>query len=313
MPSTGRVSVGWLALVIIFLLVAPGILLLGPLAGLLLVARPVSRQAWVTIVLALAWCGLWLAQVGDLPSQFLRAYGVALIGAWVILAPLRPEQPLRQASLAIAVAGGVTLGWLYLLGHGWRDLESAAARALSTILLTQARVAQALGGDAGKQVSSALFDVAGQAREMARLLPAGLVLASLAGLGLAWRGHFPLALKPFAQEPRHFTAFTFDDQAVWLVVASLAILLVLGRVTTPGIELVAMNVLAVMLCLYAFRGAAVFRAGTGRPSALGMALYSIVAIVMFAFVASGLTVLGLADTWVDFRRRFAASSTGGGQ
>ena len=167
--------------------------------------------------------------------------------------------------------------------------------------------------EAGKQFSTALFDMAGQAREMARLLPAGLVLASLAGLGLAWRGHFPLALKPFAAEPRRFTAFTFDDQAVWLVVASLTILLVLGKVTPPSIELVAMNVLAVMLCLYAYRGAAVFRAGTGRPSALGVALYSVVAIVMFAFVASGLTVLGLADTWIDFRRRFAASSTGGGQ
>ena len=199
--------------------------------------------------------------MGDLPGQFLRAYGVALVGAWVILAPLRPDQPLRQASLAIAVAGAVTLGWLYLLGHGWRDLESAAARALSTALLAQARVVQALGGEAGKQFSTALFDMAGQAREMARLLPAGLVLASLAGLGLAWRGHFPLALKPFAAEPRRFTAFT----------------------------------------------------GTGRPSALGVALYSVVAIVMFAFVASGLTVLGLADTWIDFRRRFAASSTGGGQ
>jgi hypothetical protein len=34
------VSPGWLLLVVTYLLVAPGILVLGPLAGLLLVARP---------------------------------------------------------------------------------------------------------------------------------------------------------------------------------------------------------------------------------------------------------------------------------
>ena len=112
---------------------------------------------------------------------------------------LRPDQPLRQASLAIAVAGAVTLGWLYLLGHGWRDLESAAARALSTALLAQARVVQALGGEAGKQFSTALFDMAGQAREMARLLPVTILLALPTSATMA-----PLSL-PRISKPMIFT------------------------------------------------------------------------------------------------------------
>jgi hypothetical protein len=292
-------------------LVAPGILLLGPLAGLLLVARPVSRHAWATIALAVTWCGLWLAQLGDLTGQFLRAYSVVLIGAWVVVVPQRPRQPLRQASLAIAVAGGVTLGWLYALGFRWGDLEAAAARSLSTGLLAQARMAQGLGNDAGQQLRTALYEAAGQARQVAQLLPAGLILASLSGLALAWRGHFPLASQALGPPPRAFTAFTFSDQAVWLVVLSLGALLLPGSEHVPGLDLVARNVLVVMLSLYAVRGAAIFRASTGRPSALGVALYSVLAVLMFAFVASGLTVLGLADTWLDFRRRLAASSPGG--
>ncbi len=97
---------------------------------------------------------------------------------------------------------------------------------------------------------------------------------------------------------------------MWLVVISLALLLVPQATSIPGVQQVAVNVLLVMLALYAFRGAAVFRAGAGRVSTVGIVLYTLLTIFMFVFVASGLTVLGLADTWLDFRRRMA-STTGG--
>jgi hypothetical protein len=85
-----------------------------------------------------------------------------------------------------------------------------------------------------------------------------------------------------------------------------------GAEGVRGLETLATNVLVVMFSLYALRGAAIFRASTGRPSAVGVALYSVLAILMFAFVASGLMVLGLADTWLDFRRRLAAPTGGSG-
>jgi hypothetical protein len=43
---------------------------------------------------------------------------------------------------------------------------------------------------------------------------------------------------------------------------------------------------------------------------MGIVLYTVLTILMFAFVASGLTVLGLADTWLDFRRRMAPTTGG---
>jgi hypothetical protein len=35
----------------------------------------------------------------------------------------------------------------------------------------------------------------------------------------------------------------------------------------------------------------------------------VVAMFLLPFVAGGLTLLGLADTWLDFRRRLATSTT----
>ena len=303
-------SPGWLLLVVTYLLVAPGILLLGPLAGLLLVARPVSRQAWITIVLAATWCLLWLGQRDELPGQFLRAYSVAVIGAWVVLLPRAPERTLRQALLAIAAASTVTFGWMLALGIRWGEVESATARWLSSAFLEQARMAEQFWGESAPQLSAPLFDLAGQSRMIAELMPGGLVLLTLAGLSLAWRGHFAMAAQPLLPAPKPLAAFTFSDHAVWLVVISLAVVLVPGGTSIPGVEQVAFNVLLVMLALYAVRGGAVFRAGTGRVSPTGIALYTVLTVLMFAFVASGLTLLGLADTWLDFRRRMAPTTGG---
>jgi hypothetical protein len=305
------VSPGWLLLVVVYLLVAPGILLLGPLAGLLLVARPVSRQGWVTITLAVTASVLWTVQRGGLPEQVLRAYGVALAGAWLLLAPRSPEHILRQALLAIATAATVTMGWLTALGIHWTDVRSATAREVSALALEQARLADELWGEKGAALSASMMEVASQSRAIVELLPSGIVLVTLIGIALAWRGHFALAARPLVPASRPFAAFTFNDHAVWLLIASLAVLLIPGATAIPGAETVAVNLLVIMVALYALRGGAVFRAGVGRVTPAGVALYSVLTVLMFAFVASGLTVLGVADTWLDFRRRMAAPTTGG--
>lgn len=306
-------SGGWLALVVLYLLVAPGILLLGPLAGLLLVARPVSRQGWAVIFLAILWSGLWMLQLGDLAEQALRTYSVMLIGPGIALMRERPDGRLGTAALAIGFAAALTFTWMVLLGITWGDIEASAARLLSRQFLAQARTVEAMGGEAARAVSQAMFEAAGQARQVAGLLPGAVFLASLAGLALAWRGHYWLAVRPLGGAPAPFSTFTFSDQAVWLVVGALVVLLLPAGVNSDRLDAVAMNLLLVMLCLYAIRGAAIFRASTGRPSAVGVALYSVLTILMFAFVATGLMLLGLADTWLDFRRRLAAPTTGGSQ
>ena len=42
-----------------------------------------------------------------------------------------------------------------------------------------------------------------------------------------------------------------------------------------------------------------------------MAALALIAMFLLPFVVGGLTLLGLADTWLDFRRRLATPATGG--
>ena len=50
------------------------------------------------------------------------------------------------------------------------------------------------------------------------------------------------------------------------------------------------------------------RGSGGRRSAAVLALIS---MFLLPFVVGGLTLLGLADTWLDFRRRSSTPTTGG--
>ena len=63
--------------------------------------------------------------------------------------------------------------------------------------------------------------------------------------------------------------------------------------------------------LYAARGLAVVGAGAGRLPRVTTAFVTVVALFLLPFVLGGLTLLGLADTWLDFRRRPASPATGG--
>lgn len=298
---------GWALGILAFLLFAPGVFVLGPLAGLLLVARPVSRQAWLWLVAGVAWTASWLVRTGDLPGQFTRAFAVVMLGCWLILLLLRPGRVFERSLLAATVALAITFGWLLALGLGWGDLQAATGRALSDLLLTQAH---GLGGSDGSGLTSAFFDVAGQARWLAALLPAGLLLAALVGTSLAWRAHFWLVRQPLGPAPRAFAAFSFSDHLVWLLVLAALLLLVPLDPRLDTVRVAGSNLLVVALLLYAVRGAAVLAATTGRVS-LPVALSALlVALLMFVFVAGGLALLGIADTWLDFRRRTAPASGG---
>jgi hypothetical protein len=61
--------------------------------------------------------------------------------------------------------------------------------------------------------------------------------------------------------------------------------------------------------LYAVRGLAVFSAGSARVPVPVIATLGVIAMFLLPFVLGGLTLLGLAATWLDFRRRLATSTT----
>lgn len=223
-------------------------------------------------------------------------------GAFLLFAAVAPARVQRAAGLAVVTAFGGVLFWLAALRLGWGDVTADLARTLSQGFLLQAGMARQVGGEA---LQAVVRELAGQSRAVAAMLPAALALTSLAGLALAWRGFHHLAARPWGAPPAPFRAFTFNDQLIWLFVAALGLWLLPWPEAAAGPALAARNLLVVAVALYVVRGAAVFVASVGRLTAPLAVVAALGVLFLFPFVASGLAVLGLADTWLDFRRRLA--------
>jgi hypothetical protein len=287
-----------------YLLLAPPVLLFGPLAGLLLLSRPTTAREWLWLLGTGGWTALWLNQGEGLAAQFARADAVLLTGTFLALTVWRPSAHFSRALTATALAGAALMLWMWHLGVGWAEIQHAVEHSLWEYNRELAlRLSQAVPSPSSQEL---LDDISAVARTVGSLYPGLLALASLGGIRLAWSWHHRIARRPLGPAPTPFTAFGFSDQLVWGWVVGLGLyLLPLPEVWT----FVGTNLLLVWAVLYATRGLAVFSAGSGRVPGPVMATLTIVAMLLLPFVVGGLTLLGLADTWLDFRRRLAASAT----
>ena len=277
-------------------------LLLGPLAGLLLLSRPSTTREWVWIAGAIAWSALWLNQSGGLAVQFARAGAVLLTGMFLALTVREPSTHFSRALTATALAGAALAVWMWHLGLGWGEIQTALERNLWTY---NRELMMRLSEAARSPAANGMQEMASVVKTVGSLYPAFMALAALGGLRLAWSWCHRIARHPIGPAPAPFTAFQFNDQLVWGWVLGLALcLLPLPRTGA----FIGGNLLMVWAVLYAARGLAVFSAGSGRVSAPVIATLSVVAMFLLPFVAAGLTLLGLADTWLDFRRRLLATS-----
>lgn len=297
---------GWGAvlLLVAYLLLAPPVLLFGPLAGLLLLSRPGTTREWVSIGGAVLWCLVWLRQPGGLAVQFAHAHAVFLTGMFLALTVRSPSVRFSRALVATALSGLALVIWAWHLDLGWGEIQRAVEQHLWSYnreLMT--RMGEAAWSRPGAE--GMLTDLASVIRTSGSLYPAAMTLASLAGLRLAWRWCHRIAQHPIGPPPAPFTAFQFNDQLVWGWVVGLALCLL---PLPPAGALLGGNLLLVWAVLYAVRGLAVFSAGSGRVSTPVIAAISLVAMILLPFVMAGLTLLGLADTWLDFRRRLVATS-----
>jgi hypothetical protein len=288
-----------------YLLVAPPVLLFGPLAGLLLLSRPGTIREWLWVLGAVAWTALWLNQTGGLAAQFARAGAVLLTGTFLALTVWRPSARFSRALTTTAVAGAALMVWMWHLGVSWGEIQRAVEHSLWTynreLLMRLSEAATSRPNTDGM-----LVEMSAIVRTVGSLYPGLLTLASLGGVRLAWSWHHRIARHPIGPAPTPFTAFGFSDQLVWGWVLGLVLcLLPLPRVWSS----VGANLLLVVAVLYAVRGLAVFSVGSGRVPGLVLAALTVIAMFLLPFVMGGLTLLGLADTWLDFRRRLAASAT----
>jgi uncharacterized protein YybS (DUF2232 family) len=192
---------------------------------------------------------------------------------------------------------------MWRLDIGWSRLVSGVNQELSqyeTIVRDQWRSAGA---------PQDLIDQAGAlVHSVSQVYPALLALAGIAGLRLAWSWYHRLAVNPLGAPPAPFRSFTFSDQLVWGWV--LAVALALVPVPEPW-RMAGANLLLVLGVLYAARGLAVVLTQAGGVAGPVAAVLGFIAVFLLPFVVGGLTLLGLADTWLDFRRRLSTPSTGG--
>ena len=285
-----------------FLLFAPPMFLFGPLAALLLVSRPATLREWVWLLGAVGWSALWLQQEGGLGGQFARSAAVLVSGSFLALTLWRPSNRVCRALTATAGAAAALGVWMVGLGLRWATLQAAVEEEMTAV---QAAVRRAMSGAEGWSEMSRQMSL--MADTVSLLYPGLLALAAIAGLRLAWAWYHRIADRPVGAPPVPFPAFGFSDQLVWGWVIGLA----LALLPAPGWAPIAgANILLVWGALYTTRGLAVaVTAGRRTPPAVLVAL-AMVTAVLLPFVLGGLTIVGLADTWLDFRRRLTPSTGG---
>src|SRR5690349_6207791 len=275
----------------------------GPLAGLLLLARPHSFREWLWLIGTIGGSAIWLDQSAGLAGQFTRAGAVLLTGAFLALTVWRPSARFSRALSTTAFAAVALVLWMRHLGLGWSEVQRAIERDLWSY---NQEFMGRLGQAKSAYPDGFLDQMSSMIQSIGTFYPALMTLAALAGLRLAWSWHYRIAQRPLGPRPERFTSFQFSDQLVWGWVIGLALCLL----PFPAIvQTAGANLLLVWAVLYAVRGLAVFFAGSRRVPTVVMATLTLVAMFLLPFVLGGLTLLGLADTWVDFRRRLPASAT----
>jgi uncharacterized protein YybS (DUF2232 family) len=287
-----------------YLFFAPPVLVFGPLAGLLLLSGPRSIREWLWLLATGTWSALWLDHSGGLAGQFARAETVLITGSFLALTLWRPSARFSRALAATAIGSVALVIWMGHFGVGWTAVQAAVEQDLwrsnRDLIMRLGQVAPAMNQP------GMLDQMTAMVRTIALLYPALLALASMGGVTLAWVWHRRIARRPLGPAPAGFSAFEFSDQLVWGWVLGLALCL---APLPPVWKSVGANLLLVWAVLYAVRGLAVFAVGTRRVPGPVIATLSLVAMFLLPFVVGGLTLLGLADTWLDFRRRLAASAT----
>jgi hypothetical protein len=286
-----------------FLLVAPIPFVLLPLGLLLLLSRLDRAIHWIVVGGALLLSVGWIVAPGPLAVQVVKGWLVVATGTFVAWALPGRRPAIDAAVLATLTASGVTLAWLAARGVLLETVLTDALRGTWEIYRAM--------GDAAPGLRVRLQEAGSAAASVRELFPALTILGGIAGLLLAWRWYHLLIAAPAGLPPTRFRDFRFSDHFVWLMVMGMAgtvaqfAELLDPRLSWPGVLVV------IAVGLYVVRGAAVattlaFRA-TSFPAPV-LLLAGLGVLFLAPFVAAGLLGVGLADTWLDFRRRAADAS-----
>ncbi len=299
-PSAGRrAGAGAVLGLLGFLVLAPPAFVLGPLAALLALSKPVTWRERVWLGMAVALTVFWLAAPGDLPHQVIRAAGMGLAGATLaVVISGRPVTGFRAAVTATMAAVFGTVTWAAILGL---DVE-AFRTAVESDLKAGYQQLFGPGGEGGvpEETERLLTSLSESAGSMAALYPGLLTVMAAVGVLMAWSWTHRIAERPVGLAMGPFRGFRFNDHVIWGAIFTLALALAPAG---QGVKLLAANLLVVWVALYLARGLAVvvtLVAGSPLPLRVAAVLFG---LLLQPFSSGALLAVGLADTWLDFRRR----------
>ncbi len=296
--SGGR---GWLAVFALtlaaaaFSVVPPVLLIFVPL-GLLLLGEGVRRPGLAILGAALT-AALFLGQPGGRLWYTQRGWVLVLAAWFVIACAAVPAWRFLSRAVAAVAASVATAAAFFAVRGGWGAFDGAMAQQFRQ---GAAQVAAAWRTAKAGSWAEELGKAASRAAEFqAVVYPALLAIGSVAALAVAWWGYRRLAQRD-AMPLGRLREFRFRDELVWLVIAGLLLwLLPIGAPT----QRVGQNVLVFMGALYVLRGTAVLITMIGGIGPLGALMAGLVLVLLYPFVMGAALVVGLSDTWVDYRTR----------
>jgi hypothetical protein len=253
------------------------------------------------------WLSTALLRPAGLAAQILSAWALFLTGAFVVLMQSGRRQLVSGALLGAGCSLAASAAWAWWLGTRWEQIQFTVTHMgweFRRELLAQADLDQERMASA-RIVLDALTD---GFRVMAHLFPAVLILISLPGLALAWAWYHRLARRPVGPGPEPFASFRFSDQLIWLVVGCVALFVLPVPESIRGLT---DNLAVVTGGLYAARGAAIIWGNIETFPLLVLAVILVGVVIILPVALGGCFALGLADTWVDFRRRFPGADIQG--
>jgi hypothetical protein len=272
-------------------------------------SRPASLREWIWLAVAAVAIGAALEAPGGLATSLEHSATVLVTGGVLALTLWRPQPIFRRAALAALAALAAVVVWCAVYGVTWGEVEAATRGEWSTWRTATLENVRRQDPPLDVATQARLESLTNSVAETApTLYPALLFLAALLGPVVAWGWYHRIARRPLPPAPGRFAEFRFNDHAVWVVVAALGLLLAAPSETLRD---VGRNLLFVGAVLYGLRGLAVVAYTGARTPRAVLVTLAFVSLFLFPFVAGGLVLLGLADTWLDFRRRPAPSPPGG--
>lgn len=246
------------------------------------------RQLAAASLVPLAAFGLWYS-----PLLVLFATASALTAVLSLKGNLFSS--VTSSALIGCTAGALITAGVVFYGADqlWLELEKGVVESQRTL---QQMASDSAAGDVEQEIAWEQMN-----RMIVRLIPGQYVLMMVAGFFLA-----VIVFRRFGRSGFHlslgisiFIQYRFEDNWVWVVIAGLA-----GLVLSGGNEIVirvAMNLLFVMGVLYVIRGLAVmFHFVQQRKGGFLMRL--LIIVLCFTPLVVIHLVLGLLDTWIDWRR-----------